>query len=177
LSVVGAFHGLSRARSDARRYPAVDPLISWTKYLTEAGHELNSRLSHWADKVKKSATMLRKGDEIGKRMEVVGEEGVAIEDMVLFLKSELYEFCYLQQNAFDKEDTYCPMDRQIEMFRLIQEIFEAPLEFDVHDAARSFFLNLQNELKNINFLPFHSKKYKEAIAVVEEKIHQKIRKV
>jgi V/A-type H+-transporting ATPase subunit A len=177
LSVVGAFHGLSRARSDARRYPAVDPLISWTKYLNEAGHELNSRLPHWADKVKKAATMLRKGDEIGKRMEVVGEEGVAIDDMVLFLKSDLYEFCYLQQNAFDKEDTYCPLDRQIEMFRLIQKIFEAHLEFDVHDAARSFFLNLQNELKNINFLPFHSKKYKEAMAAVEEKINQKIKKV
>ncbi len=177
LSVVGAFHGLSRARSDARRYPAVDPLISWTKYLDEVGHELNARLPHWADKVKKAAAILRKGDEIGKRMEVVGEEGVAIEDMIVFLKSDLYEFCYLQQNAFDKEDTYCPLERQIELFRLVQKIFDAPLEFDVHDAARSFFLNLQNELKNINFLPFHSTKYKEAMAAVEEKINQKIRKV
>lgn len=174
LSVVGAFHGLSRARSDARRYPAIDPLISWTKYLNEVGAELNARLPHWAEKVKATAQILRKGDEIGKRMEVVGEEGVAIEDMITFLKSELYEFCYLQQNAFDKEDTYCPLDRQIEMFRLIQKIFEARFEFDVHDAARSFFLNLQNELKNINFLPFHSQKYLDAMAAVEEKINEKV---
>lgn len=173
LSVVGAFHGLSRARSDARRYPAIDPLISWTKYLNEVGKELDPRLSHWAEKVRGTSTMLKKGDEIGKRMEVVGEEGVAIDDMVIYLKSELYEFCYLQQNAFDKEDTYCPLERQIEMFRLIQKIFDTRFEFDVHDAARSFFLNLQNELKNINFLPFHSKKYHEAMEALEIKINGK----
>lgn len=174
LSVVGAFHGLSRARSDARRYPAIDPLISWTKYLDQVGLELNARLPNWAEKVKATAQILRKGDEIGKRMEVVGEEGVAIDDMILFLKSELYEFCYLQQNAFDKEDTYCPLERQIEIFRLIQKIFEARLHFDVHDAARSFFLNLQNELKNINFLPFHTQKYHDAVAAIEAKIKEKI---
>jgi V/A-type H+-transporting ATPase subunit A len=175
--VVGAFHGLSRARSDARRYPAIDPLISWTKYLTEVGQELNARLPHWSSKVLKAANILRRGDEIGKRMEVVGEEGVTIDDMVLFLKSELYEFCYLQQNAFDKEDAYCSIERQVELFRLVQKIFDAHLEFDVHDAARSFFLNLQNELKNTNFLPFHSHKYREAMAAVEEKINQKMKKL
>lgn len=174
LSVVGAFHGLSRARSDARRYPAVDPLISWTKYLHAAGSELNARFPCWEDKVKEAATILRKGDEIAKRMEVVGEEGVAIDDMVLYLKSELYEFCYLQQNAFDKEDTYCPLERQIEVFRIIQKIFDAHFSFDVHDLARSFFLNLQNELKNINFLPFQSEKYTAAMAAVEAKITERI---
>ncbi len=173
LAIVGAFHGLSRARSDARRYPAIDPLISWTKYLNEVGDELNARFPGWAERVRATAQIIKKGDEIGKRMEVVGEEGVALDDMILFLKSELYEFCYLQQNAFDKEDTYCPLERQIEMFRLIQTIFETRFEFDVHDAARSFFLNLQNEIKNINFLPFHSTRYKEAMAAVEEKIKEK----
>ncbi len=173
LAIVGAFHGLSRARSDARRYPAIDPLISWTKYLNEVGDELNARFPGWADRVRSTAQILKKGDEIGKRMEVVGEEGVALDDMILFLKSELYEFCYLQQNAFDKEDTYCPLERQIEMFRLVQTIFDTRFEFDVHDAARSFFLNLQNEIKNINFLPFHSTRYKEAMGAVEEKIKEK----
>ena len=173
LSVVGAFHGLSRARSDARRYPAIEPRDSWTKYLDQVGEELNPRMPRWADRIKAAAKILRKGDEIGKRMEVVGEEGVALDDMIIFLKSELYEFCYLQQNAFDKEDTYCPLERQIEMFRVIQQIFEAKFHFDVHDVARSFFLNLQNELKNINFLPFHSQKYHDAMAAVEAKIKEK----
>lgn len=175
LSVVGAFHGLSRARSDARRYPAIDPLISWTKYLSEVGAELDARLPNWAEKVKLAASILRKGDEIGKRMEVVGEEGVSIDDMVTYLKSELYEFCYLQQNAFDKEDTYCPLERQIELFALIQKIFNTPFHFDVHDAARNFFLGLQNELKNSNYLPFHTQKYFDAMAAIETKINEKMK--
>lgn len=173
LAIVGAFHGLSRARSDARRYPAVDPLISWTKYLDATGRQLDGKLDHWADKVRNGAQIMRRGDEIGKRMEVVGEEGVAISDMVIYLKSELYEFCYLQQNAFDKEDAYCPLERQIEMFGLIQKIFDMQFSFDAHDMARSFFLNLQNEIKNINFLPFRSQSYLAAMAEVQEKIKKK----
>jgi len=171
LAIVGAFHGLSRARSDARRYPAIDPLISWTKYLEHVGKELDVHLSDWASRVRNSAQILRKGDEIGKRMEVVGEEGVALEDMIIYLKSELYEFAYLQQNAFDKEDAYCSLERQIEMFRLIQNLFDSKYEFDTHDAARSFFLNLQNDIKNINFLPFHSERYLNELKGVEDKIN------
>lgn len=170
LSVVGAFHGLSRARSDARRFPAVDPLISWTKYLSQVGRELDVRYQQWEKAVLRSEEILQKTEEIGKRMEVVGEEGIAMEDMVLYLKGELYEFCYLQQNAFDKEDAYCSLDRQIELFGLIQAIFDTRFEFDAHDAARAFFLSLQNEIKNINFLPFHTPKYQEAMKAVQQKI-------
>ena len=97
----------------------------------------------------------------------------ALSEALTYLKGELYEFCYMQQNAFDKEDAYCPLERQIQMFGLIQMIFETSFEFDTHDAARSFFLGLQNELKNINFLPFRSQKYKEAIRAVEQKISRK----
>jgi V/A-type H+-transporting ATPase subunit A len=173
LGVSGAFHGLSRARSDARRYPAIDPLISWTKYLNEVGAYLDSKYKGWADKVRASAQILKNSDEIGKRMEVVGEEGIAIEDMLTYLKGELYEFCYLQQNAFDKEDAYCPLERQIEIFTLIQKIFGARFEFNTHDEARGFFLGLQNELKNINFLSYGSAKYKEAFRLVSQKIAMK----
>ena len=120
-----------------------------------------------------SSEILHKGDEIGKRMEVVGEEGVALEDMVLFLKAELYEICYLQQNAFDQEDCYFPMERQIEAFRLIQTIFDAHFHFDTHDEARSYFLNLQNEVRNLNYLPFHSDRYAEAVHQIKKIIETK----
>jgi len=174
LAIVGAFHGLSRLRSDARRYPAIDPLISWTKYLPKVGEELAEQLPHWVEGVQKAAALLRKGDEIGKRMEVVGEEGVALEDMVLYLKAELYDFCYLQQNAFDREDSYCPFPRQIEMYRLIQTIFDTQFNFSAHDDARSFFLNLQNAVKNINFLPFQSEQYVQALQQILHLIEERV---
>lgn len=172
LSVVGAFHGLSRARSDARRYPAIDPLISWSKYVDDVAKELEKRAEGWGHMVKRAARILKDGDDIGKRMEVVGEEGITIQDMVLFLKSELYEFAYLQQNAFDKEDAYCPLKRQIPLFQLINSIFDMYFTFESHDAARSFFLDLQNEIKNMNFMPFESDHYKRVFANIEQKIQQ-----
>lgn len=175
LAVVGAFLGLSRARSDARRYPAIDPLISWSKYVDDVSQELGAKAHGWGHMVKRAAKILRDGDEIGKRMEVVGEEGITLQDMVIYLKSELYEFSYLQQNAFDKEDAYCPLERQIPLFQLINKIFEAHLHFDGHDAARSFFLDLQNDLKNMNFLPFKSDRYEKAFARIEEKIEHAIK--
>lgn len=170
LAVTGAFLGLSRARSDARRYPAIDPLISWTKYLDQVGTQMDRRVSGWTQKVKLASKILREGDEIGKRMEVVGEEGTAIEDLVTYLKSELYDICYLQQNAFDKEDAYCSLDRQIELFQVIYELFAKKFSFDTHEEARTFFLVLQNEIRNWNFLPFRSEHYEEGKKAIVEKI-------
>ncbi len=170
LSVVGAFLGLSRARSDARRYPAVDPLISWSKYVGDVSQELEERVEGWGRMVLAADKILREGDEIGKRMEVVGEEGVSLNDMVTYLKSELYEFSYLQQNAFDKEDAYCSLERQVQLFTLINRIFNTPFHFESRDAARSYFLELQNELKNMNFMPFKSERYLETFAHIEKKV-------
>lgn len=168
LSVVGAFLGLSRERSDSRRYPAIDPLISWSKYIHEVSRVLEANVPGWGSMVKKAESILRKGNEIGKRMEVVGEEGTALDDMVVYLKAELYDFAYLQQNAFDKEDAYCPLKRQIVIFQLVNQIFDKHFHFASHDSAREYFLALQNHLKNVNFLPFESQPYKAALAKVKE---------
>lgn len=177
LSSVGAFLGLSRARSDARRYPAVDPHISWSKYVDDVAGELEERAPGWGRMVKNAEKTLREGDEIGKRMEVVGEEGISIHDMVLYLKAEAYEFAYLQQNAFDKEDAYCSLERQIQLFSLMNRIFTASFHFDSRDAARSYFLELQNELKNMNFMPFKSDRYLNTLAHIEKKIEANIKRV
>lgn len=175
LAVVGAFWGLSRARSDARRYPAIDSLISWSKYVDHVGGELEHKVSGWGKMVKRAAKILREGDEIGKRMEVVGEEGVTLQDMMVYLKAELYEFAYLQQNAFDKEDAYSPLERQIPLFNLINKIFEGNFDFASHDEARAFFLELQNETKNMNFMPFKSDRYQRSFTRIEEKIEQALK--
>ncbi len=172
LAVVGAFYGLSKARSDSRRYPSIDPLISWSKYVDKVGNTLEGEATGWGVMVHKAAEILREGNEIGRRMEVVGEEGTAINDMVIYLKAELYDFSYLQQNAFDKEDAYCPLKRQLPLFRLLNRIFDAAFHFDTHDNARQFFLTLQNHVKNMNFLPFDSSEYKKAWEKAEEMIEK-----
>ncbi|PCI78265.1 V-type ATP synthase subunit A [Candidatus Aerophobetes bacterium] len=174
LSVVGAFLGLSRARSDARRYPAIDPLISWSKYVGAASRSIDQRVEGWDEKNKRSQQVLREGDEIGKRMEVVGEEGVSIDHLVAYLKAELYDFAYLQQNAFDPEDAYCSLERQIELFSLIDLIFQNDFVFDSHDTARSFFLQLQGAIKNMNFISFNTEKYEKKYHDIKQKIESSI---
>lgn len=177
LSVVGAFIGLSRERSDSRRYPAVDPLISWSKYLEPVGQILSKDMAEWPSTVKKASYILREGDEIKKRMEVVGEEGVAMKDMITYLKAELYDFSYLQQNAFDKEDAYCPLKRQIALLQLIRKIFDLEFQFEGHDEARSYFLTLQNKIKNMNFMAFESPRFRETLADIHEMLKQQVQNV
>ncbi|MGM0440016.1 MAG: V-type ATP synthase subunit A [Chlamydiota bacterium] len=172
LSVVGSFLGLSRSRSDSRRYPAIDPLISWTKYTDEVANELESKVEGWGKMIHKAMRIVEEGDEIKKRMEVVGEEGTAINDMITYLKAELYDFAYLQQNSFDEVDTYCPLKRQMPLFKLINKIFDTKFVFDTHDDARQYFVALQGTIKNMNSLPFESDEYKTTWEKIEQTIEE-----
>ncbi|MCE5297739.1 MAG: V-type ATP synthase subunit A [Methanoregulaceae archaeon] len=150
LKVVGAFHGLSRNRSDARRYPAIDPLISWSKYKSfidekqkERGHEI-----------------LRKGFDIAQMMKVVGEEGTSLSDYVDYLKAEFFDFVYLQQNAFDPVDEATSKERQIYIFDFIYRVMESEFIFEDKDAALHFFQQLRQLFKGWNSLPWQSDEFK-----------------
>ena len=101
---MGSFLGLSRARSDARRYPAIDPLISWSKYLPQVAHELSTQVESWGPMVKKAQYILKASDEIRKRMEVVGEEGISLEEMVLHLKGSVPLYLNISQNPYEGRD-------------------------------------------------------------------------
>jgi V/A-type H+/Na+-transporting ATPase subunit A len=173
LAVVGTFLGLSRARSDSRRYPAIDPLISWSKYIDVVARELSHQVENWDQMVRKARKMLFEGYEIGQRMEVVGEEGIALDDMVLYLKAETYDSGYLQQNAFDREDAYCPLKRQIPLFEFMNHLFHTQFDFHSHDETRRFFLELQNLVKTLNSLPFESELYRGHFAQIQEMVHKK----
>ena len=133
LKVVGGFHGLSRARSDARRYPAIDPLDSWSHY--------NSVIEQ--DRVEKARSLLRKGSEIGQMMKVVGEEGTSLSDFTTYLKSEFLDAVYLQQNAFSDSDATTPVKRQKAMFDIVEKALFSNYTFVEKDDARAFFMGLQ----------------------------------
>ena len=133
LKVVGGFHGLSRARSDARRYPAIDPLDSWSHY--------NSVIEQ--DRVERARAILRKGNEVGQMMKVVGEEGTSLDDFTTYLKAEFLDAVYLQQNAFSEADATTPVARQKVMFDIVERALSATYSFTEKTAARKFFMDLQ----------------------------------
>ena len=144
LKVVGAFHGLSRERSDARKYPAIHPMDSWSKYKGVVD----------MDKVENARSILRRSNEINQMMKVVGEEGTSVEDYITYQKGELLDSVYLQQNSFDAIDAACGVQRQIYEFGVMYETLTS--EYDITDKreVRSFFNQLRQE-----FLDWHSTAY------------------
>ena len=156
LKVVGAFHGLSRERSDARKYPAIDPLISWSKYKSV----IDSKKSQYCKKI------LNQGSDIGSMMKVIGEEGTPLQDYVIYLKAEMLDAVYLQQNSFDAVDANCDTARQRYVTDKLIYVLGSEYDTDSKDDARAFLNRLRQKFIDWNYTEFGSDNFKK----VEEEI-------
>ncbi len=163
LKVVGAFHGLSRTRSDARRYPAIDPLESWSKYDGVIPME----------KVQEAHDVLRRGNEVHQMMMVVGEEGTSLEDFVVYLKGELLDSVYLQQDGFDPVEASCSSDRQQYVFDRIHKMLMDSYTFKTKEEARKFFNSLRQLIVDWNYIPMDKE---EAFKEQEKEIEKHLKK-
>ena len=158
LKVVGAFHGLSRERSDARKYPAIDPLISWSKY--------NSVIEN--KKLEFCKNILLHGDEIGSMMKVVGEEGTTLSDYITYLKSEMLDAVYLQQNSFDLVEANCGKSRQRYVTDKLVYILGSNYAVENKDDARGFFNRMRQKFIDWNYTEFESEEFKKAESEIDE---------
>lgn len=150
LKVVGAFHGLSRERSDARKYPAIDPLISWSKYKGVIAPEKSDFCKD----------ILHHGYEIGSMMKVVGEEGTSLADYIIYLKEEMIDAVYLQQNSFDKIEANCGKDRQRYVTDKLIYLLGSDYDLSDKDEARNFFNSLRQKFIDWNYTEFKSDEFK-----------------
>ena len=141
LKVVGAFHGLSRERSDARKYPAIDPLESWSKYKSVIR----------TDWVNYARNILKKGTEVDQMMKVVGEEGTSLEDFIMYLKSDFLDAVYFQQNSFDEVDGAVSVERQTYVFRQLLKILGSKFVLEDKTDARVFFNQLRQKFIDWNY--------------------------
>ena len=158
LKVVGAFHGLSRERSDARKYPAIDPLISWSKY--------NSVID--GEKLEFCKDILHHGDEISSMMKVVGEEGTTLSDYITYLKSEMLDAVYLQQNSFDLVEANCGKQRQRYVTDKLVHILGSNYALQNKDDARGFFNRMRQKFIDWNYTEFESESFKKAESEIDE---------
>jgi V/A-type H+-transporting ATPase subunit A len=163
LKVVGAFHGLSRERSDARKYPAIHPLESWSKY----NGLIEPRKTEYARQV------LHRGDEVGQMMKVVGEEGTSIDDYVMFLKSDFIDYVYLQQNSFDPVDAAVGVERQTYVFKLLFEIIGSTYDLHQKEEARTYFNQLRQRFLDFNGSEWKSDEFAEQEKAIREMLEQK----
>jgi V/A-type H+-transporting ATPase subunit A len=162
LKVVGAFHGLSRARSDARRYPAIDPLDSWSKYPSVVPEE----------ELALARQILRKGAEVSQMMKVVGEEGVTREEFILYLKSEYIDTTYLQQDAYHAVDASTGADRQKHVFAVLARFLGATLQFPDQESARGFFHKITQSTREWNRQELGSPEFRRLQAALEKMIEE-----
>ena len=151
LKVVGAFLGLSRERSDARRYPSIDVLDSWSKYKSFVDPE----------QIAYARGLLAKSSEIDQMMKVVGEEGTSLADFIDYLKGEYIDEVYLQQNAYDEVDGATSAERQKYVFNVLHEILTVRLKLKNKEEARGFFHEIRQIFRNWNSAPWESDEFKE----------------
>lgn len=158
LKVVGSFHGLSRERSDARKYPAINPYDSWSKYKSVIRKD-------WVDYAR---GCLFHGAEVGQMMKVVGEEGTSLEDFILYLKSEFLDSVYLQQNSFDDVDAAADVERQTYVFKLLLKVLGSDFVLESKDEARGYFNQLRQKFIDWNYSVWQGDEFKKNEADINQ---------
>jgi V/A-type H+-transporting ATPase subunit A len=159
LKVAGAFYGLSRTRSDQRRYPAIDPLISWSLYLHQMQSFLEARHEGWVNLVEDVHRLLQTGSDIHQMMLVVGEEGIALADLVMYLKAEIVDAVCLQQDSFDVVDRATSLERQVDDFMLLMKMVRHPFTFESKEKARRDMTAMHNLFFQMKYCAYREEAY------------------
>ena len=169
LATVKTFLGLSAARAYKRFYPAIDPLLSWSRYLEQLQAWFTKNLKpDWVESVKAFHELLRRGDAVEQMMQVTGEEGITLDDFVTLQKALLVDMVFLQQDAFDKVDSSMPRERQLESFYLLKDLVDRDYDFPSSEEARECFTRMIGLYKNLNYAEHDSPGYKRYWSEIEE---------
>ena len=158
------FYALEQNRADQKRYPAVNPIDSYSKYLEypEIIEYTDEKIQKgWVDKVLKAKNYVRRGKEMADQINILGDDSVPVSYHEAFWKSELIDFAYLQQDAFDSVDALCPIERQKYMLDIIIGICDRQYSFDNFEQCRDFFKNMINILRQMNYSEFGGEKFNE----------------
>lgn len=168
LSTVKTFLGLSADRAYKRFYPAVDPLLSWSRYLEQLHPWFKQHLADdWTNHVQQMLQLLAHGNNVYEMIQVAGEEGVTLEDFVIYLQATFVDMVYLQQDAFDDVDVSVPLDRQKEAFMLIVKLINTERSFSNQNHARDYYTRLTGLFKNLNYARWQSTEYKQLWEKIE----------
>ncbi len=160
LGTVKTFLGLSADRAYARAYPAVDPLLSWSRYHEQLAPWYRAHMGEdWSIRVGRFASLLRAGDQVAQLVQVTGEDGVTLEDYVTLRKAELIDTVFLQQNAMDPVDAFTPLERQKASAALLDALLDHDWRFPDKEAARATFATLASRFRDLNASPAESDAY------------------
>ncbi len=171
------FYALSQQRADSKRYPAIDPIDSYSKYLEydEIKEYLDSHIEkEWVARVMQGKTIVLRGKEAYEQINILGDDGVPLEYHERFWKSELIDFVILQQDAFDDIDANSPLERQKFMFNKVLDICNRKFSFTDFEDCSAFFKSLINLFKQVNYSEFRSAKYDDYLRQIDEAVAAKV---
>ena len=169
--VARCFYALEQNRADRKRYPAVNPIDSYSKYIEYPEFEeyIKTKIEgDWIGMVNQMKTNLLRGKEVQEQINILGDDGVPVDYHVTFWKSEVIDFVILQQDAFDKIDAVCPLERQEFMLKLVMDICNADYEFETFLDVMDYFKRIINICKQMNYCEFHSDKFEEHLGKLKE---------
>ena len=156
------FYALSQQRADSKRYPAIDPIDSYSKYLEypELQEYLKTNISEdWIDQVSKAKNLLLRGKEASEQINILGDDGVPIDYHLRFWRGEVIDFVVLQQDAFDDVDKRTPLDRQKFLLETVLGICDIDFRFESFDEVNPYFKRIINTLKQMNYSEYNSEKF------------------
>ncbi len=170
------FYALSQGRADSKRYPAIDPLDSYSKYLEypEIRAYLDEHIEKdWVDLVYAGKTIVQRGKEANDQINILGDDGVPVEYHERFWKSELIDFVILQQDAFDDIDANCPIERQKMMYEMVLDICRRDFNFADFEKCSQFFKGLINLFRQMNYSEWQSEKFHDYLSQIKKYVGEK----
>ncbi|MBR5138568.1 MAG: V-type ATP synthase subunit A [Alistipes sp.] len=173
------FYALSQGRADSKRYPAIDPLDSYSKYLEypEVASYLDEHIGKsWVEEVYEGKTIVQRGKEANDQINILGDDGVPVAYHERFWKSELIDFVILQQDAFDDIDANCPIERQKMMYKMVLDVCRKEFDFSDFEACSRFFKGLINLFRQMNYSEWQSEKFYDYKRQVEEVVNNQLSK-
>ena len=174
--VARCFYALEQNRADHKRYPAVNPIDSYSKYIEYPEFEeymANLIDENWLPKVNSMKTYLQRGKEIQEQINILGDDGVPVDYHEKFWKAEVIDFVILQQDAFDKIDAVCPLERQRYMLDIVMDICRHDYSFDNFNDVSEYFKRVINYCKQMNYSEFHSETFEEYQVKLNELLNEK----
>lgn len=165
------FYALEQNRADRKRYPAINSIDSYSKYIEYPEFEdyIKTKIEgDWIGKVNQMKTLLQRGKEVQEQINILGDDGVPVAYHVIFWKSEVIDFVILQQDAFDKIDANCPLERQEFMLNLVMDICNSEYQFETFIDVMEFFKRIINVCKQMNYSEFHSETFDKSYESLKE---------
>ena len=173
------FYALSQGRADSKRYPAIDPLDSYSKYLEypEVAEYLDGHIGkNWVSEVYEGKTIVQRGKEANDQINILGDDGVPVAYHERFWKSELIDFVILQQDAFDDIDANCPIERQKMMYEMVLDVCHKSFDFGDFESCSKFFKGLINLFRQMNYSEWQSEKFFDYKRQIEETVNNQLSK-